>query len=165
MTHVLIFSVILGVCCALAEKSEYTTTEQPKKLSNTEDRFLANIIHDKNSSELVLDSIDGEETKKTDKKPRTVLHRDPSLERDKLIYFRFNRSFLNVNLEPKRDGKVNDSSLAVRIIQNIFLFASSSCCGSKYSSGLARPDYNYNKIPVETGRYPFQYGERHPIDR
>ncbi|XP_036149393.1 glycine-rich RNA-binding protein 3, mitochondrial [Monomorium pharaonis] len=132
MTHVLTLSVILGVCCALAEKSEYTaaavttttTTEQSKRLSNTEDRFLASIIHNKNSSELGLDSSDEDETKKTDKKPRTVLHRDSSLERG------------------------------------------SSCCGTKYSSGgLARPDYHYNKIPVETGRYPSQYGERHHIDR
>ncbi|XP_011162950.1 uncharacterized protein LOC105198017 [Solenopsis invicta] len=129
MTHVLTLSVILSVCCVLAEKSEYvttsTTTEQSKGLSNTEDRFLVNVIRDKNSSELVLDSVDGEETKKTDKKPRTVLHRDSSLERG------------------------------------------SSCCGSKHSNsgGLLRPDYNYNKIPVENGRYPSQYNERHPIDR
>lgn len=92
MTHVLTLSVILSVCCVLAEKSEYvttsTTTEQSKGLSNTEDRFLVNVIRDKNSSELVLDSVDGEETKKTDKKPRTVLHRDSSLERDKSIHFR-----------------------------------------------------------------------------
>ncbi|EGI59787.1 hypothetical protein G5I_12074 [Acromyrmex echinatior] len=48
----------------------------------------------------------------------------------------------------------------------IFLFASSSCCSSKYSSsGLARPDYNYNRIPSETGRYSSQYSERQPIDR
>ncbi|XP_011877276.1 PREDICTED: uncharacterized protein LOC105567210 [Vollenhovia emeryi] len=125
MTHVLILSVVLGICCALAEKSEETTTtEHPKGLANSEDRFLTNVIHGKNSSELVLGDVDEEETKKTDKKPRTVLHRDSSLERG------------------------------------------SSCCGSKYSSGgSARPDYNYNKIPSETGRYPTQYGERHPIDR
>lgn len=83
MTHVLILSVIFGACCALAEKSEYTTTttENPKRLSDSQDRFLLNVIHGKNSSEIALDSADDEETKKTDKKPRTVLHRDTSLER------------------------------------------------------------------------------------
>ncbi|XP_024874363.1 uncharacterized protein LOC112456196 [Temnothorax curvispinosus] len=125
MMHVLILSVILGVCRALAEKSEYTTTtEHPKGLASSEDRFLVDVVHGKNTSELVLGDVDKEETKKTDKKPRTVLHRESSLERG------------------------------------------SSCCGSKYgSNGLARPDYNYNKIPLESGRYPSQYGERHPIER
>ncbi|XP_012056365.1 PREDICTED: uncharacterized protein LOC105619457 [Atta cephalotes] len=125
MTHVLILSVIFGICCTLAEKSDNTTTtENSKNLSNSKDKFLANAIHGKNLSELALDNIDVEETKKTDKKPRTVLHRDSSLERD-----------------------------------------NSSCCSSKYSSsGLARPDYNYNRIPSETGRYSSQYSER-PIDR
>lgn len=125
MTHVLILSVIFGVCCTLAEKSEYTTTtENSKNLSNSEDKFLANAIRGKNSSKLALDNIDEEEIKKTDKKPRTILHRDSSLERG------------------------------------------SSCCSSKYSSsGLARPDYNYNRIPLETGRYSSQYSERQPIDR
>lgn len=90
MTHVLILPVILGICCALAEKSEYTTTtEHPKGLANSEDRFLANVIHGKNSSELVLGDIDEEDAKKTDKKPRTVLHRDSHPERDKSMYFRF----------------------------------------------------------------------------
>lgn len=94
MTHVLILSVIFGVCCTLAEKSEYTTTtENSKNLSNSEDKFLANAIRGKNSSKLALDNIDEEEIKKTDKKPRTILHRDSSLERDKSIYFRFDRSF------------------------------------------------------------------------
>ncbi|XP_018407736.1 PREDICTED: uncharacterized protein LOC108783622 [Cyphomyrmex costatus] len=126
MTHVLLLSVIFGVCCTLAEKSEYTTTttENSEKLSNSKDQFLASAIRGKNSSELALDNIDEEEIKKTDKKPRTVLHRDSSLERD-----------------------------------------NSSCCSSKYSpSGFARPDYNYNRIPLETGRYSSQYSER-PIDR
>ncbi|KAL0122789.1 hypothetical protein PUN28_007469 [Cardiocondyla obscurior] len=124
MTHVLTLSVVL-ICCALAEKSEYvTTTENLKELANSEDRFLVNVIHKKNSSEFVLDDVDEEEPKKTDKKPRTVLHRDLNLERG------------------------------------------SNCCGSKYSSsGLTRPDYNYNKVPSETGRYPSQHGERYPIDR
>jgi len=90
MTHVLILSVIFGVCCTLAEKSDYTTTtEYPKKLPDSEDRLLANIIRSKNSTELALDNIDEEETKNADKKPRTILHRDSSLERDKSIYFRF----------------------------------------------------------------------------
>lgn len=123
MTHVLILSVILGICCALAEESDTaTTTDGPKGLANTQDRFLANVIHGKNSSE---PDIDEEATKKTDKKPRTILHRlDSSLERG------------------------------------------SNCCGSKYNSnGVARPDYNYNRIPSEIGRYPSQYGERHSIDR
>ncbi|KYN08683.1 hypothetical protein ALC62_00354 [Cyphomyrmex costatus] len=85
MTHVLLLSVIFGVCCTLAEKSEYTTTttENSEKLSNSKDQFLASAIRGKNSSELALDNIDEEEIKKTDKKPRTVLHRDSSLERDK----------------------------------------------------------------------------------
>ncbi|KYM82311.1 hypothetical protein ALC53_07314 [Atta colombica] len=84
MTHVLILSVIFGICCTLAEKSDNTTTtENSKNLSNSKDKFLANAIHGKNLSELALDNIDVEETKKTDKKPRTVLHRDSSLERDK----------------------------------------------------------------------------------
>lgn len=94
MTRVLILSVILGICCALAEKSEYTTTtEHPKDHANSEDQFLANVIHNKNLSELVLSEVDEKETKKTDKKPRTVLHRDSNLERDKSTYFRFNRRF------------------------------------------------------------------------
>ncbi|KAL6261758.1 hypothetical protein P5V15_006847 [Pogonomyrmex californicus] len=93
MMRVLIISVVFGVCCALVEKSEYaTSTEHPKRLSNSEDRLLANIIRAKNSSEeLVLDSIDEEETKKSDKKPRTVLHRDSSVERDKSILFQLVR--------------------------------------------------------------------------
>ncbi|XP_018369987.1 PREDICTED: uncharacterized protein LOC108765665 [Trachymyrmex cornetzi] len=125
MTHVLILSVIFGVCCTLAEKSDNKTTiENSKNLSNSKDKFLANAIRGKNLSELALDNIDDEETKKTDKKPRTVLHRDSSLERG------------------------------------------SSCCSSKYSSSeLARPDYNYNRIPSEAGRYSSQYSERQPIDR
>ena len=96
MTHVLILSVLFGVCCTLAEKSDNTTTtENSKNLSNSEDKFLANAIRGKNLSELALDNIDDEETKKTErnKKPRTVLHRDSSLERDKSIYFRFDHSF------------------------------------------------------------------------
>ncbi|KYN30673.1 hypothetical protein ALC56_15020 [Trachymyrmex septentrionalis] len=92
MAHVLILSIIFGVCCTLAEKSDNTTTnENSKNLSNSEDKFLANAIRGKNLSELALDNIDDEGTKKTDKKPRTVLHRDSSLERDKSIYFRFDR--------------------------------------------------------------------------
>jgi len=87
MTHVLILSVIFGICCTLAEKSDNTTTtENSKNLSNSKDKFLANAIRGKNLSELALDNIDVEETKKTDKKPRTVLHRDSSLERDKYIF-------------------------------------------------------------------------------
>lgn len=93
MTRVLILSVILGICCALAEKSDTTTTEHPKKHVNSEDQFLANVIHGKNLSELVLGEVDEEETKKTDKKPRTVLHRDSNLERDKSTYFPFDRHF------------------------------------------------------------------------
>ncbi|XP_018355148.1 PREDICTED: uncharacterized protein LOC108756086 [Trachymyrmex septentrionalis] len=124
MAHVLILSIIFGVCCTLAEKSDNTTTnENSKNLSNSEDKFLANAIRGKNLSELALDNIDDEGTKKTDKKPRTVLHRDSSLERG------------------------------------------SSCCSSKYSSsGFARPDYNYNRISSETGRYS-SHNERQPIDR
>lgn len=88
MTYVLILSVIFGACCTLAENSEYTTTsENPKRLSNSEDRFLTSVIRGKNSSEFALDNIDEEGTKKADKKPRTVLHRDSSLERDKSIIF------------------------------------------------------------------------------
>ncbi|KYN14672.1 hypothetical protein ALC57_13086 [Trachymyrmex cornetzi] len=148
MTHVLILSVIFGVCCTLAEKSDNKTTiENSKNLSNSKDKFLANAIRGKNLSELALDNIDDEETKKTDKKPRTVLHRDSSLERDKSIYFRFDRTRQQLGLF------------------GIFLFASSSCCSSKYSSSeLARPDYNYNRIPSEAGRYSSQYSERQPID-
>ncbi|XP_072767004.1 uncharacterized protein [Anoplolepis gracilipes] len=42
----------------------------------------------------------------------------------------------------------------------------SSCCDRRYSaSESARPDYNYNKVSLETGRYPSQYNERNPIDR
>lgn len=94
MTHILILSVVFGVCCALTEKSEYaTTTEHPKRLFDSEDRLLANVIRGKNSSDLGLDSTDEKETKKTDKKPRTVLHRDSSLERDKLICFRLDHRF------------------------------------------------------------------------
>lgn len=86
MTRVLILSVVLGICCALAEKSDTTTTEHPKGLANSEDRFLVNVIHGKNSSEL---GDADEEEKKTDKKPRTVLHRLDSSDRDKSMYFRF----------------------------------------------------------------------------
>ncbi|XP_032664701.1 protein SPT2 homolog isoform X2 [Odontomachus brunneus] len=54
----------------------------------------------------------------------------------------------------------------IRRMRYIARSRGSSCCGSRHSSsGFARPDHNYNKIPVETGRYPSQYGERHPIDR
>ncbi|EFN81290.1 hypothetical protein EAI_01657 [Harpegnathos saltator] len=48
----------------------------------------------------------------------------------------------------------------------IFLLASSSCCDTRHSSSrFARPDHNYNKLPLESGRYPSQYNERYPIDR
>ncbi|GAB1864007.1 hypothetical protein CAJAP_05086 [Camponotus japonicus] len=42
----------------------------------------------------------------------------------------------------------------------------SSCCGRRYStSEPARPDYNYNKVPLEIGHYSSQYNERNPVDR
>ncbi|XP_012223229.2 uncharacterized protein [Linepithema humile] len=125
MTRVAVLFVV-GVCCVLAEESEFAaTTELPKRDSNSEDRLLTNIIHVTNSSQLTQDKSNEEESKKTDKKPRTVIHRDSG-----------------------HDSRDN-----------------SSCCGSRYSStGSARPDYNYNKIPLGTGRYP-EYGERHPVDR
>ncbi|XP_050448563.1 lysozyme D-like isoform X2 [Cataglyphis hispanica] len=45
-------------------------------------------------------------------------------------------------------------------------YLSSSCCGRRYSiNESARPDYDYNKIPLEIGRYPSQYNERNPVDR
>ncbi|EFN60668.1 hypothetical protein EAG_14886 [Camponotus floridanus] len=92
MTHVLILFIILGVYCALAEKSEFPmTTEHSKKHSvETEDKLLENITRAKNSSQHILDN-NREEERNTDKKPRTVLHRDSSLDRDKstsLNYFR-----------------------------------------------------------------------------
>lgn len=84
MTHVLILFITLGVYCALAEKSEFpVTTELSKKYSaDSEDKLLENIIRAKNSSQLILDN-NSEEEKKTDKKPRTVIHRDSNLDRDK----------------------------------------------------------------------------------
>lgn len=84
MTHVLILFITLGVYCALAEKSEFpVTTELSKKYSaDSEDKLLENIIRAKNSSHLILDN-NSEEEKKTDKKPRTVIHRDSNLDRDK----------------------------------------------------------------------------------
>ncbi|XP_029658656.1 uncharacterized protein LOC115232737 [Formica exsecta] len=124
MTHVLILFITLGVYCALAEKSEFpVTTELSKKYSaDSEDKLLENIIRAKNSSQLILDN-NSEEEKKTDKKPRTVIHRDSNLDRD-------------------------------------------NCCGRRYSiSESTRPDYNYNKIPLDIGRYPSQYNERNPVDR
>lgn len=96
MTHVLILSIVLGICCALAEKSDTTTTEHPKGLADSKDQFLVNVIRGpKNSSVVVLGDADEEATKKTDKKPRTVLHRLDSNDRDKSIYFRFDRRFLS----------------------------------------------------------------------
>lgn len=82
--HILILFVTLGVYCALAEKSEFpATTELSKKYSaDSDDKLLENIIRTKNSSQLILDT-NGEEEKKTDKKSRTVIHRDSSLNRDK----------------------------------------------------------------------------------
>ncbi|RLU17885.1 hypothetical protein DMN91_010124 [Ooceraea biroi] len=126
MTYIPILLIIFGVCCVLAEESEFTTTtELSKRQSNSEDRLLVNIVDAKNSSQLIPGDSNDEELEKTDKKPRTVIHRDS-----------------------------NSGSRG------------SSCCGSRYSSsGVARPDYNYNKIPLETGRYPSQYGDRQPIDR
>lgn len=107
MTHIIILSVVFGVCCALTEKSEYaTTTEHPKRLSDSEDRLLANVIRDKNSSDLLVpDSIDEEGTTKTDKKPRTILHRDTSLERDKSTCFRLDHNFFFINPKSKARQK------------------------------------------------------------
>ncbi|KAL6442980.1 hypothetical protein ACFW04_002760 [Cataglyphis niger] len=122
MTHVLILLIVLGVYCALAEKSEFPmTTEVSKKYSaDSEDKLFENIVRTKNSSQL----IDNNSEEKTDKKSRTIIHRDSSVDRG------------------------------------------SSCCGRRYSiNESARPDYDYNKIPLEIGRYPFQYNERNPVDR
>lgn len=92
MTRLLILSVVLGVCCALTEKTDFqTTTESTKKHSASyeKDRFLLeNVAHARNSSQLIFDSkSDEEESKKTDKKPRTVIHRDANLDsRDKSMF-------------------------------------------------------------------------------
>lgn len=79
---------VVGVCCVLAEESEYAvTTEPPKRGSDTEDRLPTNIIRVTNSSQLAPDRSNDEESKKTDKKPRTVVHRDSSHDsRDKSIF-------------------------------------------------------------------------------
>lgn len=84
MTHVLILFVTLGIYCALAEKSEFPmTTELSKKHSaDSEDKLLENITRAKNSSQHILDDNSDEE-RKTDKKPRTFIHRDSSPDRDK----------------------------------------------------------------------------------
>lgn len=94
MTHVLILFITLGVYCALAQKSEFPmTTELSKKHSvETENKLLENITRAKNSSQHILDN-NSEEERKTDKKPRTVLHRDSSLDRDKSTSLNCNRSF------------------------------------------------------------------------
>ncbi|EZA60170.1 hypothetical protein X777_15107 [Ooceraea biroi] len=77
MTYIPILLIIFGVCCVLAEESEFTTTtELSKRQSNSEDRLLVNIVDAKNSSQLIPGDSNDEELEKTDKKPRTVIHRD-----------------------------------------------------------------------------------------
>lgn len=86
MASVLIFfSIIFGVCCVLAEKNEFTSITELSPSNSKEDHLQTNIIHT-NSSEPILNKSDAEETKKTEKKPRTAIHRDSNFEsRDKLI--------------------------------------------------------------------------------
>lgn len=92
MTRVLIFSLVLSVCHALTEKttaSEFaTTTEQLPAGLPAEERLAENIARARNSSQLipVNESEDDEDAKQTDKKPRTVIHRDSGFNsRDKSI--------------------------------------------------------------------------------
>lgn len=86
MTPVLILSVVVAVCCALTEKTEFQTTTELSKKYSAEDRLLANIVRAENSSQPIPNKNDEEELKTTDKKPRTVIQRDSSLDsRDKSI--------------------------------------------------------------------------------
>lgn len=89
-TFILIVSIIFGVDCVLAEKSEFAvTTEFSESRTDLEDRLLANVIRAENSSQLISDKNNEEELKKADKKARTA-HRESNLDsRDKSIFWKF----------------------------------------------------------------------------
>jgi hypothetical protein len=89
MTRIPILPIILGVCCVLAEESEFaTTTELSKSRPSSEDRLLTDVVRANSSSQLILDESNEEKPKTTDKKPRTAIRSESSSRsRDKCEYF------------------------------------------------------------------------------